>query len=48
MRIFWKGSHFFVPLNKLRSFENEKKNKFSFCILLTYLYLCNWKILLLL
>ena len=22
------------------SLENEKKNRFSFCILLTYLYLC--------
>jgi len=31
----------FVPLtlSKALSLENEKKNKFSFCILLAYLYL---------
>jgi len=28
--------HFFIPLNKFLPFENEKKNYFSFYILLTY------------
>ena len=34
--------NYFVPLtlSKALSLENEKKNKFSFCILLAYLYLC--------
>ena len=34
--------NYFVPLtlSKVLSLENEKKNRFSFCILLAYLYLC--------
>ena len=31
------------PLEKVLSHENEKKNEFSFCILLTYSYLCRNK-----
>ena len=39
----WFSAHLFVLLAspKVLSFENEKKNKFSFCILLTYSYLCS-------
>ena len=37
--VFLLDSHYLSPLVKVLSFENEKKNKFSFCILLTYSYL---------
>ena len=35
------GLHYFDLRSKVLSFENKKKNKFSFCILLTYSYLCS-------
>ena len=34
-------THLFVPFKKALPFGNENKNKFSFCISLTYSYLCS-------
>ena len=38
-----QSAHLFVPLasSKVLSLKNEKKSKHSFCISLTYSYLCN-------
>ena len=37
----WCSCENLVTLDKALSLEKEKKNEFSFCILLAYSYLCN-------